>query len=63
MLRGAEVLASLIMFTAVYLLLVVLFFFLLDRKIKHGPEPAPEPAPPTAMRENISFGAGSSRKK
>ena len=33
----AEVLGSLIMFSLVYLLLFVLFIFLLDRKIKHGP--------------------------
>lgn len=32
------VLSSLIMFTLVYLLLFFLFVFLLDRKIKHGPE-------------------------
>ena len=32
------VLTSLIMFTVIYLLLFVLFIFLLDRKIKHGPE-------------------------
>lgn len=32
------VLTSLIMFTLIYALLFVLFIFLLDRKIKHGPE-------------------------
>ncbi|MCA9402602.1 MAG: cytochrome ubiquinol oxidase subunit I [Candidatus Omnitrophica bacterium] len=32
------VLTSLIMFTIIYALLFVLFIFLLDRKIKHGPE-------------------------
>jgi len=32
------VLTSLILFTLVYLLLLVLFLFLLDRKIKHGPD-------------------------
>lgn len=32
------VLASLIMFSVVYLLLFALFIFLLDRKIRHGPE-------------------------
>lgn len=39
------VLTSLIMFTIIYVLLFVLFIFLLDRKIKHGPddfEPHPE---------------------
>jgi cytochrome d ubiquinol oxidase subunit I len=33
-----EVLFSLILFTIIYALLFVLFLFLLDRKIKHGPE-------------------------
>jgi cytochrome d ubiquinol oxidase subunit I len=37
-LRTGQVLASLIMFALLYLLLLVLFVFLLDRKIKHGPE-------------------------
>jgi cytochrome bd ubiquinol oxidase subunit I len=35
--RG-EVIGSLIMFVTLYLLFFVLFLFLLDRKIKHGPE-------------------------
>lgn len=39
-----QILASLTMFTAVYLLLFVLFIFLLDQKIKHGPESGLEPA-------------------
>ncbi len=38
---GAEVLASLIMFGLIYLLLGALFVFLLNSKIKHGPEDAP----------------------
>jgi cytochrome d ubiquinol oxidase subunit I len=33
-----EILFSLILFTLIYILLFVLFIFLLDRKIKHGPE-------------------------
>jgi cytochrome d ubiquinol oxidase subunit I len=37
-LRTDQVLASLIMFALLYALLLVLFVFLLDRKIKHGPE-------------------------
>jgi len=36
--QAGAVLTSLIMFTLIYLLLFVLFIFLLDRKIKHGPE-------------------------
>lgn len=35
---GNQVLFSLILFTLIYVLLFVLFLFLLDRKIKHGPE-------------------------
>lgn len=35
-----QVIGSLIMFTCIYALLASLFFFLLDRKIKHGPETA-----------------------
>src|SRR5262249_50313063 len=38
-LRTGQALGSLIMFALLYLLLLVLFVFLLDRKIKHGPEP------------------------
>lgn len=34
---ASEVLTSLIMFSVIYLLLFVLFMYLLDRKIKHGP--------------------------
>jgi cytochrome d ubiquinol oxidase subunit I len=39
---AGQVLASLIMFTLIYLLLLVLFLFLLDRKIRTGPEGEPE---------------------
>jgi cytochrome bd-type quinol oxidase subunit 1 len=47
------VLLSLITFALLYALLLVLFLFLLDRKIKHGPE-APERHPadlPDTFRE------------
>ncbi len=37
-----EVLFSLILFTLIYLLLLFLFLFLLDRKIKHGPDAVEE---------------------
>jgi cytochrome d ubiquinol oxidase subunit I len=37
-LHGAEVLTSLILFGIIYLGLFTLFLFLLDQKIKHGPE-------------------------
>jgi cytochrome d ubiquinol oxidase subunit I len=38
------VLASLVLFGLVYLLLFVLWLFLLDRKIRHGPDPPEGPA-------------------
>ncbi len=46
---------SLITFALLYALLLVLFLFLLDRKIKHGPEPAEREGPtaplPNTFRE------------
>jgi cytochrome d ubiquinol oxidase subunit I len=39
-----SVLFSLIMFTVIYIILMILFIFLLIRKIKHGPEPIAENA-------------------
>ncbi len=36
---GAEVMASLVMFTLIYIVLFALFLFILDRKIKAGPDP------------------------
>ena len=40
--KAHQVLASLIGFGLIYLLLFVLFIFLLNRKIQHGPEPLEE---------------------
>jgi cytochrome d ubiquinol oxidase subunit I len=39
---SGQIIFSLILFTLIYTLLFVLFIFLLDRKIKHGPELAEE---------------------
>ena len=39
-----QTLFSLILFTLIYLLLFILFIFLLDQKIKHGPEDVPDTA-------------------
>ena len=36
---GVDVLFSLIMFIALYAILFVLFLYLLNAKIQHGPEP------------------------
>lgn len=41
--NATQVSASILMFLVIYALLFILFIFLLDRKIKHGPEPAPAP--------------------
>jgi cytochrome bd ubiquinol oxidase subunit I len=49
-----DVLLSLITFALLYALLLVLFLFLLDRKIRHGPEPLEERHPtdlPNTFRE------------
>jgi cytochrome d ubiquinol oxidase subunit I len=35
---SGEIIFSLILFTLIYALLFLLFIFLLDRKIKHGPD-------------------------
>lgn len=38
--KSEQIVFSIIMFSVIYLLLFILFIFLLDRKIKHGPESA-----------------------
>jgi cytochrome d ubiquinol oxidase subunit I len=40
--NSGQIIFSLILFTLIYILLFILFIFLLDRKIKHGPEEAEE---------------------
>jgi cytochrome bd ubiquinol oxidase subunit I len=52
-LRTDQVFASLIMFALLYLLLLVLFIFLLDRKIKRGPEPLEEGDRPEDLPNTI----------
>jgi cytochrome d ubiquinol oxidase subunit I len=44
--KASEILFSLIMFSCVYLLLFILFIYVLDRKIKHGPDDASAAEPP-----------------
>jgi cytochrome d ubiquinol oxidase subunit I len=39
---AGQIVASLVIFTFIYLLLFALFIFMLDRKIKHGPDPYDE---------------------
>ena len=41
-LNGVQVAASVLMFVALYALLFVLFIYLLNEKIQHGPEPLAE---------------------
>jgi cytochrome d ubiquinol oxidase subunit I len=52
-LRTGQVFASLLMFALLYLLLLVLFVFLLDRKIKRGPEPVEEAEAPEGLPNTI----------
>ena len=40
--RAEHVLFSLVMFTALYALLLFLFLYLLNKKIVHGPDEAPD---------------------
>jgi cytochrome d ubiquinol oxidase subunit I len=46
-----QILGSTIMFSTVYLLLLALFLFLLDHKIKRGPDDTDEESPYHAGRE------------
>ena len=48
-----EVLASLITFALLYLLLLALFLFLLDRMIRQGPEPPDPEAQPAALPDTF----------
>jgi len=49
--NASQVLGSIMMFVVIYILLFILFLFLLDRKIKHGPE---EGADEAAVYKNLS---------
>ncbi len=56
-----QVIMSILMFIVIYVLLFVLFIFLLDRKIKHGPEEEEEAHSAAPLYRNplkISKGAG-----
>jgi cytochrome d ubiquinol oxidase subunit I len=52
--RTGEVWASVIGFGAIYALLFVLFIYLLDRKIRHGPEAAEELERSAARRQRLT---------
>jgi len=53
--RAGQVMGSITMFVMVYLLLFALFLFLLDRKIKHGPE-TDQSEEDAALYHNLSQG-------
>jgi hypothetical protein len=62
--HSTQVMISILMFIVIYILLFVLFLFLLDRKIKHGPEDGEEAAIPhvplyTAGRSFFAFSSAS----
>ncbi|MBS0604395.1 MAG: cytochrome ubiquinol oxidase subunit I [Verrucomicrobia bacterium] len=50
--NAPQVMMSIIMFIVIYILLFVLFLFLLDRKIKHGPEEEAETAEAAPVYRN-----------
>ena len=52
-LSTTQVLLSLVTFALLYALLLVLFLFLLDRKIKHGPEPVDAEPPAGRLPDTI----------
>jgi cytochrome d ubiquinol oxidase subunit I len=52
--RTGEVWASVIGFGLIYALLFVLFIYLLDRKIRHGPEEAEELEPSGVRRQRLT---------
>jgi len=43
---GEHVLFSIVMFGVIYVLLLIVWLYVLDAKIRHGPEEAPDAAPP-----------------
>ncbi len=48
-LRTGEVLASVVMFVALYIILFILFVYLLNNKIQHGPDPLDEDQPVSSL--------------
>ena len=53
-LSSSQVLGSVVMFALLYTFLLFVWLFLLDRKIKHGPEPLPTEGPPTGPQPDES---------
>lgn len=52
-LNGGEVLASIIMFIALYAILFILFIYLLNNKIQHGPDPLVEEVPISSLPDTF----------
>jgi cytochrome d ubiquinol oxidase subunit I len=51
--RTGDVLASLLMFVAVYAILFILFIYLLNNKIQHGPDPLNEEVPVSSLPDSF----------
>jgi cytochrome d ubiquinol oxidase subunit I len=52
-LNGGQVFLSVLMFVALYTLLFVLFIYLLNEKIQHGPEPLEDETPATSLPDTF----------
>lgn len=52
-LNGGEVLASIIMFITLYTILFILFIYLLNNKIQHGPDPLVEEVPVSSLPDTF----------
>lgn len=53
LLQGYQVLASVLMFVVLYAILFVLFLYLLNEKIQHGPEPLMDEVPLTSLPDTF----------
>ncbi len=59
--KAEQVLGSIIMFTVIYALLLAVFLFILDSKIKHGPDevgPSPDKTTPAGLLQSAAQRAG-----
>lgn len=52
-LNGGQVFFSVLMFVALYTLLFILFIYLLNEKIQHGPEPLQDEVPATSLPDTF----------
>ena len=56
--EASQVLSSIVMFTLIYILLLFVWLFVVDRKIKHGPEETLS-MPPKTTKEGLLKAASS----